>query len=647
MSSTPYASPDPNLLKQEILKDSTEILDRLISFRIPYDARRNELYRHFVSRPHISYYPDGKTRRASTFVPYPYSNVLQIRASIMEAFFSIDPPFETLPGGSKDEDAAFKMQKVLEKLVLRDANLRGAFHEFLGNLLVYGFAGLKVEWDWDSDPIAVPATVEETGPDGPVINQATGEPNLIQEMQIQKKPRSRPRFIAIDIYDLLVDPDGAFVAMVFDKTMPQLRRENEMSPGLYDEDTLDKLDLHLRTRGGDPDHLVIHMAELWDAVNGTYTLLTFPEDIAAQTYKDSRYGHRAGGQFRSGGSFMGFRRTTAEAPPLLLAHDINPFLHGKVPILFSHYTKLPGEVFGMGVIEPIYALVESYNKFLNMITDRHNLSINQRLLVDRMRHMDYEALQVNNVPGGIIPVEGPPDKIIKTLDLEPPGQNDYAILPLLKGIIEVTAGQSDFYAKGVGSPTGNRTATGIQSVIQQSNKRLIEVVAQLENDIFRPLLAMVASMIQQNITDDFEIRITDEMPGIPKINSQFIPVTQMDLAGSFDFRITGSAYMENKFVQQRNALDLYTLLQSSPYFKQYEAQMELMRVFRMPNPGRFLMTPEEALMQRRRQQELLNQMPVIPGVGGMPKPQGGGQSGGSSPVRKFAQTMGQNSQMGQ
>ncbi len=61
------------------------------------------------------------------------------------------------------------------------------------------------------------------------------------------------------------------------------------------------------------------------------------------------------------------------------------------------------------------------------------------------------------------------------------------------------------------------------------------------------------------------------------------------------------------------------------------------------------MTPEEALANMQHQVDLRNQQPLIPGMNGLPAPPAGKgparqSPGGSSPVRKFAQTMGANSQ---
>lgn len=655
--------------ERKIIERDDAVLQRLMTFRLPYDSQRDELYRHFVGRPVPRLYPDKKTKRASVFVPYPYANVKQVRASVMEAFFGIDPPFETLPRGMRDSDAALKMQKVLEKM-LAEAKLRQVFGEFIGGLCVYGFGGLKVEWDWDCDPLPEMQTVVMTDPmtGEPLIHPLTLEPQLGRQMVVKKQHRMRPKFTAIDIYDLLVDPDRAFVAHLYNKTFPQLRREQEYNPGLYNDAALAELELHLLQKPEkERDHMTIRIAELWDAVNGTFTLFTCQEDITALSYKDARYANRSA-------SYSPYTRLTAEAPKVLLAHGPNPYLHKKVPILYANYSKLPGEVFGMGVVEPTYNLVEYLNTFLSMVVDKWDGGINSRLAYDNTRVLDLGELQMANVPNGLVGVEGPPANLLWPIPNFTPAPGDYNIIPLFQQMIETGSGVSDFYNRGVGGSQGNKTATGIQSVIQQSSKHLVELVQSLE-ETWQDILGMSASMVQQYITDDIEIRITDEPPGIPKLNSmgltqemipRFLRISPEELAGTFDFRIVGPAYMENRFVQQNNIRMLTELIAASPgmamYIKTLPALQEIMRVHRIPYPGRFLKTEEEVQMEQM--QLMMQQIALAEHQAGLDakvkessKADGGKKSSGgdgkgptvdptTGATRAFAQQNGQNAALG-
>jgi len=622
--------------EQTELRKSQEILERLRNFRRPYDSRRDNLYSQVIGYSNPRTFPDKKTPRSNISVPYPFANFDQVRAVIMEALFMTDPPFEVLPRGLKDSDSALAMQRVLELMVLQRGRLRQAMTEYIGGLAIYGFYPIYVGWDWDYDTVPDFAIQPLTNPDGSLqIDYATLQPRLGRVPVRRKVPRNRPLYKPIDIYDLLIDPDGTYVARTFDKTFPQMLREQEMAAEagqrLYADDALAKIDRYLLNQP-DRDSQLIHIAELWDAISNTATLVATPPDQEILSYKDHRFANRSA-------SYSTWRRSICDIQPLLLTPRYeNPYLHCKVPILYTNYTKLPGETFGTGVVEPVAEVVEHINNMIRAIEDNWNLGVNQRYALDRERVIDLEGLMLANVPGGLIFGDGDVDKWMKEIPTHTPSPGDYSILALYQQMIETGSGQSDFYSRGVGTPRGNETATGITSVIAQASKRLVGVVQQIEEDIIEPLLQMTASNIQQFITDEVEVRITDEMPVIPKTQSQFLTIAPADLAGSFDFRLMGSLYMENRMVQQTHALQLAEILAGSPYVKHPQAEWELMRLFRIPYPNRLLKTEEEVqqeqlmmLQQQLGLAQLQQQMGLIPDA----REQGTNGKGGKAP-RSYA-----------
>ncbi len=597
------------------LEGAKSVVQRLLNFRLPYDPRRAELYRHHIGRPEVLLYPDNKTRRNSIFLPYPYANVEHVSSSVQGSIFGFDPPFETLPRGASDGNAAFNMQKVLEKKVLQEGRFRPVFSEYLKGLCIYGFYPLYVGWDWDYDLVSQPVDQPQVGPDGiPIINPRTGMPNIQRSWQRVPVPRMRPKFECIDIFDHLVDPDGAYEARMLFKTLPQLIREQTISRiavgkgicqnPLYSDDAIARIQDHVTrafagSNKADASNAIINICELWDRTNGTCTLLTMAEDYYSLAYKNQRYANRSA-------QYGAFRRATADVPSMLLAPSYdNPFAHCRVPILHTNYTQLPGEIFGMGVIEPSYLLNENANRFSGMLMDKFDLGVNTRLLVDNTRDLDFNELQENNVPGGVIPVLGDPNTVVKELSLGTPNQADYSMPEILKSLIEVTSGVSDFYSGRGGESAGNKTATGISSILGEASKRQGQLIMALTEDIIQPLLEMTASNIQQFCTDIIEVRITDENPTIGKVASDsFIKVTPADLAGSFDFRIVGSAYMENPVVLQRNIMALTNLIMTSglaQYIKPYESLRELFRIFRIPYPNRIMLTEQEVQIQAAQQ----------------------------------------------
>lgn len=586
--------------------DNSELLDRTIrhvrrmwSFRRPYDEKRLIFYRQYLSQRDGQKYPDNVTQRANTFVPYPLSNVETIVSRTMDAFFSFDPWFEVKPRGLADEAPAEKMQLVLQQKLHR-ANLYGAFSDLVRNICIYGFGGIKVDWDWDYDLVNYAEPVFATDPNGQPIMQPVlgpdGQPGLTPVVlgarpAVKKVPRARPKFYAIDIYDLLVDPDGGMVAHLVERSFGQLKREAEVNPDLYHPEALERLANKLRD-DKNADEVIIRMAEVWDSINNTITLVTMNFDAEAVAYKDARY------SFRSGATYRAYKRRMYAGEPILLYHGSNSFMHKRAPVLFTSYIKIPNEVYGLGPIEIISDLTEGLNQMVNMIRDNWNLGINRRYAFDVNADIDHESLNLLNVPGGKVGVNGKPDDVIAPLPFFTPQAGDYQILSLYKNMVEVAGGVTDFYHQGVGSSGENDTATGITSIINESNYRFKLFIRNLEMDILQPLLEMAASLVQQYLTDEEEVQVTDAPPGIPKN----IMVRPEELLGGLSFQLVAANYATNKVVRQRNALALMNLLATNPatalFLNPYEVSKELFKLFEVRGSNRLLKSPQQVAMEQ-------------------------------------------------
>lgn len=679
-------SPDPN--NQIQLDRATAHLRRMRSFRQPQDARFAGFYRQYVSQRDQQYFPDGITKRANNFFPYPYSNVKAIVSRVSDAFFSFDPWFDTAGLTPVDDPNAEPMQTVLEQK-LRKAKVVAAFEDLVKTIGIYGTGGIMVDWDWGYDrvtylqpdyfmvPVIDPQTGQAVpGPDGqpqkhPLINPMDGQPVQIgQHLAIKNVPRARPKFTAIDIYDLLIDPDGGIAARLTEKTWAQMQMEQETSSlaaqqdptkkPLYYPEAMQTIAQRL-TGVDDANNVIIRIAELWNELDGTCMTLTFSDDWEVLSWKDQRYASR------SGSGYSAYKRNVMGGSPILLWAGDNPFNHKRIPILWTNYTKLPNEVYGVGAIEEVSDLVEGLNRSVNMITDNWNLGINRRYAYNTEFDIDHNALNNANVPGGKVAVGGDVNQALKELPTHTPSQGDYAILELFRGMIENGSGVSDFYAKGVGSPTNNKTATGISSVINESNYGFKMFIRNLELDILQPLLEMCASNCQQFLTDQDELFITKaQQPGIPKANQ----LSPEQIVGGFEFSLVAANYASNKLMKQRNIMALINTVGQTPlaqYIKPGEFLSELAKLMEVRDAFKFLKTDEEVQQEQQIAQQQQIQMMVfeanlqarekIAVANGSPPKAGERRQGrpatrnltgsipganSQSPVRDIAQAMGSN-----
>jgi hypothetical protein len=601
---------DPNaLVNLNNLKQYTlDQLQRLRNFRRPYDQRRAYWYRQYLGYRDRKMYPDNLTPRSNTFVPYCRSNVEAVVSRINDAFFSVDPPLEVRAKGGSDE-AADSMQKVMLS-VLHRAKWTKAIELFSRDLCIYGHAAFKVDWDWDYDTVTGPEPVFAMQPQMDNQNQPVvgldGQPVMIPvrdpmgnpiqtgtKMVTKQVPRNCPKIIPIDIYDLLIDPDEKIKAHVCEQSWGEMRRSTESNPDLYLPEAIAELTRRLaQYRDLDRDGVIIRFAEVWDDTKKTVTMVTFGEDADAIGWKDRRY------QYRNA-SYSAYKRRVYNGPPVLLYTGPNPFAHKRIPILDTAYIKVKGDVYGIGLIETISDLNEGVNVFVNMITDNWNMGINRRYAYDVQVDIDHDQLDMGNVPGGKVGVVGNPQNAIYPLPFFTPNAQDYQIIDLYKGMIEMSSGISDFYAKGMGSPTGNRTSSGISQVINESGYVFKLLIRNMELDILQPMMEMVSSMIQQFGTAEMEYSITNAPPGIPKYGQ----VKLESLVGCYDFDFIAANYAMGKVVKQRNLMAFYNIAMQSPYAVQSEFLREIARAMEIPYANRLLKTEEQVQQEQQASQE--------------------------------------------
>ena len=580
---------------EDIARNVRNNLTRMLHYRRQWDQQRAVWYQQYLGVRPAAKFPDKVTSRSNVAIPYPFAVVEETVSQVMEAFFGFWPWFETIGRTQRDTAAADAMQSVLLSQLPR-SNFLDQFELLVRNICIFGQAAMKVDWDWDYDVITVSEPIPLVGLDGqPVIDPATGQPVAQGERRVPRRvPRNRPVFTAIDVYDFVADPDGKIVAHMTERDWGTMKREFEQNPNLYFPDQFQKLADALKDEPN-ADEIIIRMAEVWDTISNTVTLITVRDDTDALGWKDFLHSFRAA-------SYAAFKRRVYGGDGIVLFHGPNPFWHMRAPIVWTSYIKLPNQIYGLGAIEAAQTVYEAINRTANMIIDNWNLGINRRYVYDVDAQIDEDALDFANVPGGRVGVHGDVTKAILPLPSFTPSQGDYMILPLFQKMVQLATGFRDTEQPSPKQPVG------MQLVMVDASPRFKKFLRNLEVDIIQPLLQMCASMNQQFLTEPYEIIITGEEAAIPR----YPHVTPAQLVGGFEFKIFAANYLQNKVVRQRNLMALMNIVGNSPYINQYEALREVGRLFEIRNLDRILYTPEQvAQMQAAAEQAKLQRLEAI------------------------------------
>ena len=618
----PISEPGQN---DEVLKAKTEkliwakaTLARMRNFRRPYDQRRSYFYRQYISQRDRGLYPDNITPRSNTFVPYSQSNVDAIVARTTDAFFSIDPPIEARAKGTTDGNA-MAMQNVM-LTGLKRAQWIQKLEELCTTICIYGHGAIKVDWDWETETVMGPEPVWQMVPlldqvtGQPIINANTGQPDMVPfrgpdgmpiqigtQLVTKTVKRNCPKLYIIDIYDLLIDPDGKIIAHLVEKTFGELMREVASNPSLYFPEAIAEIVQRVSNyKEEDRDGIIIRIAEIWDETKKDVTYITTPDDWDALSWKDRRY------QYRNA-SYSAYRRKGYNGPSVILYSGPNPFAHKRTPVLHMPYTQVPGDTYGLGLIERISDLNEAINVMSNMITDNWNMGINRRYAYDTQADIDHDQLDLGNVPGGKVGVTGNPSNVLAPLPFFTPNPQDYTILDMYKNMIEMSSGVSDFYAKGIGSPTGNRTSSGISQVINESGYVFKRFIRNFELSILQPLCEMVAAMIQQFGDAEMEYEITNAAPEIPKYGR----VSLESLIGNYSFDFVGANYATGKIIKQRNLMAFYNIAMQSPYANQGEFLREIARCMEVPYANKLLKSDQQVMQEQAMAQQSSMQQQLL------------------------------------
>lgn len=643
------ASQTPEQMAAEIEKIRVQVgaqLSRMLVFRRPYDPIRLKFFKQYIQVRDQKLFPDGVTPRSNLFVPYAESNVETVVSRTDDAFFSVRPFFECVARASNNPQAADNMQVVMEYKLHR-AKLVQAVEDFTRNCAIYGHAAIKVDWDFGFEvityaeqvPVMVPMLDEynepvigmdgkpaqkqmndpnQTMPDG-TPNPQFNKPMFVYRLNTKKVSRKCPKFWAIDPYDLLLDPDGGMIAHLVEKNFGEMLKEqanyrDTMGKDYYFQAALDKISGALQGQYPDPNSVIVRYAEFWNEIDNTVTQITFLEDRDALSYKDQRYA------LRTGNSYTPYKRPYYAGEQVVLWTGANPFMHQRCTILHTSYVKLANEPYGRGVVEIGSDINEALNTTVNAIRDNWNVGINSRYAFNTDMDLDYDALTQLNVPGGLVGVSGDVNVALKPIETFKPNSSDYMIIPLLKEELEQATGISDFYSKGVGGGGANNTATGISTIVNESNFRFRMFIRNIETDIMEPLLEMCASNIQQFMTDAEEIMIMNAQPAIPKMPSGvagsdpvMVTVTPEDIIGTYSFDLVAAQYATNEVVRQRNLMALAAQFEQNPYIDKFNGTKLLLKTFKIPEWSSLLKTQqqvdqEQQGAQQQAQQQQLQQM---------------------------------------
>ena len=230
---------------------------------------------------------------------------------------------------------------------------------------------------------------------------------------------------------------------------------------------------------------------------------------------------------------------------VVLRFEPSPYYHGKDPFVFTRYTIVPGEVYGVGALEPALPLQFLINTFTNQKVDELSIIIN-----GMFKYVDDGVIDTENLvsePGACFEVGD-----IGNLEAIAPSQAvalAYTEVADLERKFEEATGALKLVVGGAQATGDRTTATEVMAITQSGNARFNETLAHVENTALAPSLRLYVSNAAQFMEANFVVKAVGEDEA-----EEWLAISKEDVQGNYSIRPGGSRLVGVRELRLRNLM---------------------------------------------------------------------------------------------
>ena len=209
----------------------------------------------------------------------------------------------------------------------------------------------------------------------------------------------------------------------------------------------------------------------------------------------------------------------------LVIRDVpNPYFHGDLPIIYSTDYPYPGELYGMGEIEPVDRIQRAINAVLNQRLDNVQLVLRNMWKIKKNSGVDLHTLV--SAPGNIITTDDM-DAVEALQVPDVTGPTFVNTMNYLTGALQNGSGITD-YTVGLDttSNTKNDTATGVRLIQQEANAQFKLKIQLFNHMVIQRIANLWKDLRLQYTTEEKKLRIIgrEEVKSMMDTNLQQIDV---------------------------------------------------------------------------------------------------------------------------
>lgn len=311
-----------------------------------------------------------------------------------------------------------------------------------------------------------------------------------------------PNFEVLNIYDCFPDPNATnldnmrwFIYRSF-KTLDELEKENDARGAEYWKN-LDKLKTAVKEKKDRDDRKRGYQ----------------PQDINYREHRRVMLStQELHGEDTSNPEFVVLIRYTKDrwlfsVPEYgVVIRDVeNPYFHGELPIIYGVDYPYPGELYGMGEIEPVDRIQRAINAVLNQRLDNVQLVLRNMWKVKKNSGVDMHTLV--SAPGNIITTDDM-DAIDVFQVPDVTGPTFVQTMNYLTAAMQNGSGITD-YTTGIqeGPSVANKTATGIRLVQQEANAQFKLKIQLFNHMVIERIANQWKDLRIQYTTEEQKVRI--------------------------------------------------------------------------------------------------------------------------------------------
>ena len=551
-------------------------------------------------------------------------------ARVMDSLFSNEDFFDIFPY-IKQDDIKVDTAKKMIKWQLWKSNYREPLKTAIKDGFICGFGPLKVGFEEDDRPVTT-------------VNQdpMTGQMQFAVTTETRKRLRLDP-CIPTDVW---LDPTGRnrFIihrvkrsisdlwAMAQDQTDPATGAV--VRPAVYDADKLRSV----KPGSIDPER------EVQNALIRRDTPY-LNQDIGVDVYEfwGDLYDPRNGAVlYRNVVATFVNKRTVIRRP------QANPYRHGLAPFVVFAPQLSPHQIYGFGLLGPGSMLQSALNRTVNIISDKHLLTMPMVQAVPGALRDPNEMAgdRPKVVPGKVWQIKDPDrPAFVPVQGFVPPSQEDFELLQFFSSAYDQTTGVNEF-ATGTPQSDNRKTKEEVQARTSATQQTFNDAAIHIEETALSPLIKMIYYLMvqfEQEYGDDNLLRQfgTDQQQIIIGLSTLSPEQRWQYMFLDAEFRVTGVSLAITQQERISRFANFKQMVSNDPYLNAIiDKQEELRWWIRNFNLPQSLVLQGADVIIQALQQGAISQIlgPMMGGQPGQPGAnQNNNQQAGAADARKAAQ----------